>query len=145
MFLFLDVSTLKLRIITDRPTRNNSLDCPYNKKLSCLRLMGHYDFSHTDIQPKSDDPVCIHLLKGNNRNTRTRCEMYSKLTIKTPERRLASKNWLQGFKSLQMTLGIQDVNWMNIKRNGRLHNVLCMFSLLSVTGERVLSEFLCAN
>ena len=28
----------------------------------------------------------IHLLKVNNRNTRTRCEIYSKLTIKTPER-----------------------------------------------------------
>ena len=29
----------------------------------------------------------IYLLKVNNRNTRTRCEIYSKLTIKTPERR----------------------------------------------------------
>ena len=28
-----------------------------------------------------------HFLKVNNRNTRTRCEIYSKLTIKTPERR----------------------------------------------------------
>ena len=29
----------------------------------------------------------IYLLKVNNRNTRTRCETCSKLTIKTPERR----------------------------------------------------------
>ena len=29
----------------------------------------------------------IYLLKFNNRNTRTRCEICSKLTIKTPERR----------------------------------------------------------
>ena len=29
----------------------------------------------------------IYLLKVNNRNTRTRCEICSKLTIKTPERR----------------------------------------------------------
>ena len=29
----------------------------------------------------------IYLLKNNNRNTRTRCEISSKLTIKTPERR----------------------------------------------------------
>ena len=29
----------------------------------------------------------IHLLKVDNRNTRTRCEMCSKLTKKTPERR----------------------------------------------------------
>ena len=28
----------------------------------------------------------IYLLKVNNRNTRTRCEICSKLTIKTPER-----------------------------------------------------------
>ena len=32
-------------------------------------------------------PVGIYLLKVNNRNIRTRCEIFSKLTIKTPERR----------------------------------------------------------
>ena len=32
-------------------------------------------------------PADIYLLKVNNRNTRTRCEICSKLTIKTPERR----------------------------------------------------------
>ena len=31
-------------------------------------------------------PVGIYLLKVNNRNTNTRCEICSKLTIKTPER-----------------------------------------------------------
>ena len=29
----------------------------------------------------------INVLKVNNRNTTTRCEIYAKLTIKTPERR----------------------------------------------------------
>ena len=29
----------------------------------------------------------IYLLKVNNKNTRTKCEICSKLTIKTPERR----------------------------------------------------------
>ena len=38
----------------------------------------------------SQIPVDIYLLKVNNRNTKTRCEICSKLTIKTPERRLAS-------------------------------------------------------
>ena len=33
-----------------------------------------------------DFPVGIHLLKVNNRNGRARCEICSKLTIKTPER-----------------------------------------------------------
>ena len=32
-------------------------------------------------------PAGNYLLKVNNRNTRTRFEIYSKLTIKTPERR----------------------------------------------------------
>ena len=33
------------------------------------------------------DPASIYLFKVNNRNTRARCEICSKLTIKTPERR----------------------------------------------------------
>ena len=33
------------------------------------------------------NPAGIYLLKVNNINTRTRCEIYSKLTIKTPGRR----------------------------------------------------------
>ena len=32
-------------------------------------------------------PAGIYLLKINNRNTRTRCEICSKVTIKIPERR----------------------------------------------------------
>ena len=32
-------------------------------------------------------PAGIYLLKVNNRNTRTRCEICLKLTIKIPERR----------------------------------------------------------
>ena len=32
-------------------------------------------------------PAGIYVLKVNNRNTRTSCEICSKLTIKTPERR----------------------------------------------------------
>ena len=32
-------------------------------------------------------PAGMYLLKVNNRNTRTRCVICSKLTIKTPERR----------------------------------------------------------
>ena len=35
----------------------------------------------------SSYPVDIYLLNVNNRNTRTRCEICSKLTRKTPERR----------------------------------------------------------
>ena len=35
----------------------------------------------------NSNPAGIYLLKINNRNARTRCEIYSKLTIKTPEQR----------------------------------------------------------
>ena len=35
--------------------------------------------------PKIRHPASIHLLKINNRNTRKRCEICSKLTIKTAE------------------------------------------------------------
>ena len=35
----------------------------------------------------SRNPAGIYLFKVDNRNTRTRCEICSKLTIKTPERR----------------------------------------------------------
>ena len=35
----------------------------------------------------SSFPAVIYLLKFNNRNTRTKSEIYSKLALKTPERR----------------------------------------------------------
>ena len=35
----------------------------------------------------SDSPVGIYLLQVNNKNTQTRCEICSNLTIKTPKRR----------------------------------------------------------
>ena len=37
--------------------------------------------------PCSSHPVGIYLLKVNTRNPRASCEICSKLTIKTPERR----------------------------------------------------------
>ena len=40
------------------------------------------DCFHSD----SSDATGNYMLRVNNRNTRTRCEIYSKLTIKTPER-----------------------------------------------------------
>ena len=37
-------------------------------------------------------PARNYMFKVSNRNTRTRCEICSKLTIKTPERRLLGSN-----------------------------------------------------
>ena len=45
--------------------------------------------SHCDGDELTNNiPAGIFLLKVNNRNSRARCEICSKLTIKTPERRL---------------------------------------------------------
>ena len=48
-------------------------------------------------------PAGIYLLKVNNKNTRARCEICSKLTIKTPERRqkLTIETLEQGVKYVQ--------------------------------------------
>ena len=45
-----------------------------NKEKQLLSLSGHY-------------PAGSYMFKVNNSNTRTRCEICSKLAIKTPERR----------------------------------------------------------
>ena len=37
------------------------------------------------ISPTSSSPANSYLFKVNNRNTRKRCEICSKLTIKTPD------------------------------------------------------------
>ena len=41
---------------------------------------------NTKNKPMSFYPAGIYLLKVNNRNTRTKCEICSKITIKIPER-----------------------------------------------------------
>ena len=45
------------------------------------------DIRKISSQLKQILPTGIYLFKVNNKNTRTRCEICSKLTIKTPERR----------------------------------------------------------
>ena len=49
-----------------------------------------YDFKlrkNESIKSEVAIPAGVYLLKVNNRNTRTRCEICSKLTINTTERR----------------------------------------------------------
>ena len=45
------------------------------------------NFSRTQLIRNADNQVGIYLLKVKNRNTRPRCETFSKLTLKTLERR----------------------------------------------------------
>ena len=49
-------------------------------------MRNFYFVSHGD-NGKRSYPANIYLLKVNNRNTRERFEMCSKLTMKTPEQR----------------------------------------------------------
>ena len=50
-----------------------------------LGLNIYLEKTRTAIDQNNDIPAGIYLLKVNNRNTGTRCEIYSKLTIKIPE------------------------------------------------------------
>ena len=60
-------------------------------RLKCRRFISRWD--HFQRFTPSQTPTCheytasIYLFKVNNRNTRKRCKICSKLTIKTPERR----------------------------------------------------------
>ena len=48
-------------------------------------LINFYN-ANTEPEQMNTIPAGIYLLKVNNRSTRARCEICSKLTIKTPER-----------------------------------------------------------
>ena len=55
---------------------------------------------------KNPHPAGIYLLKITNKNTRTRCEICSKLTIKTPERR--HEHVIVGWALANFSKNIQD-------------------------------------
>ena len=58
----------------------------------------------------------IYLLKVNNRNTRKRCEICSKLTLKTPERRQRR----QRHRSIFSSASIVDFEQVNVSRELRM-------------------------
>ena len=62
--------------------------CLENGEIRTIKnhVFGHFSRSENEL---SKTPSRHYLLKVNNRNTRTRCEICPKLTIKTPERCLA--------------------------------------------------------
>ena len=59
-------------------------------------------------------PVGIYLLKVNNGNTRTRCEICSKLTLKTLERR----QWRQADYTPCSSISIVNFEHVNAKDHG---------------------------
>ena len=62
---------------------NDSFSFETIKRDDVFKKIKYLDTSKTS----QNSPAGIYLLKVNNRNTRTRCVICSKLTIKTPERR----------------------------------------------------------
>ena len=56
-----------------------------------------------------------YMFKVNNRNTRARCEICSKLTIKTPERRLLARGQMCLYL-LELLLTLNQFCWRNCKR-----------------------------
>ena len=53
---------------------------------SVYKIFYHPKWNFISVKMATMNPAGIYLLKGNNKNTRTKCEICSKLTIKTPER-----------------------------------------------------------
>ena len=60
-------------------------------------------------------PAGFYLLKVNNRNTWTRCEICSKLTIKTTERRY--RHLITGWVALHSIKMSREINLNLIKKN----------------------------
>ena len=78
-------------------------------------------------------PAGNYMFKVNNRNTRTRCETFVKLTIKAPERPLTRKN--DGYS---MRKNIWENNWImkfSLSKVMRLFLPLNKFSVLVVDFE----------
>ena len=62
-----------LEVLLDKHLSQNEQTSEIKIKLNCvIGILANY-------------PAGIYLLKVNNRNTRARCEICSKLTVKTPE------------------------------------------------------------
>ena len=67
---------------TDKASNNVAIICiKYYVEVILREIIGD------DTYCKADNTADKFMFKVNNRNTRTRCEICSKLTIKTPERR----------------------------------------------------------
>ena len=64
----------------------NTYDQLFLFLITCFKPMIYFHTSWNHL--KSLYPTNIYLLKFNNKNTKRRCQIYPKLTIKTPETRL---------------------------------------------------------
>ena len=70
------------KLLRNLDTKKTSLDTAILTRLIRLR-----ENSDSSLSLRYINPAGNYKVKVNNRNTRTRCKICSKLTIKTPERR----------------------------------------------------------
>ena len=85
--------------------------CKIAGQISCKQLFRLYQMLYYDTSP-----VGIYLLKVNNRNSRARCEICSKLTIKTSERRQWRRSgvFIVNFEHISPCSSISIVNFEHI-------------------------------
>ena len=100
-------NTMKLLLHTNSSNILKIADCRKTKwNKSIINIYSYFRIGNTSSMKKKkasikikpaatskqllNSPAGIYLSTVNNRNTKTRCEICSKLTLKTPERRLAS-------------------------------------------------------
>ena len=76
------------------------------------------------VKIEQNVPVGIYMFKLNNRNTRTKDEICSKLTIKTPERRHWRYWWLFQSKSLVLLKLKELTNYVNFVSDDATPNTL---------------------
>ena len=77
--------------------------------------------------------VAIYLVKVNNWNTRTKCEIYSKLAIKTPERHVVSGIFIANFEHISFVpvFSFLTLNkYLIIFITGHVHVTASIFFLL---------------
>ena len=87
-FNFISVSALALKQALQKfyfCLSNLFLTFTPQDSLLSLVIQYHFQFASMNQFP-AGNPAGNYIFKVNNRNTRTRCEICSKLTIKTPER-----------------------------------------------------------
>ena len=82
------------------------------------------------------------MFKVNNRNTRTRCEIWSKLTIKTPERRYftpCSSVFVVNFELVNA--GLEDIH--GFKSTGRVSSFFFVLTRIVYVEYSVYIVFVC--
>ena len=84
-------------VIKRKNSKNDRCD-----KLTYFRETWFDNYEIENVIWECQIPVDIYLLKVNNRNTRLKCEIWSKLTIKIPERRQCRRSgvFIANFKHI---------------------------------------------